>query len=144
MKKKHFFSVWAKTLTTAALLIAGGLTAVCAGWSLIGLSSGMNVNEIMSPVSYEESQKAERYVRRELQDQLGKFSSENKILKGSAYNGDLTLDISNLNDGTSINTSVSDFKSHLNSKSSNILTNPSNDKSIPIFLIILDGLTVKV
>ena len=52
--------------------------------------------------------------------------------------------ISNLNDGTSINTSVPDFKSHLNSKSSNILTNPSNDKSIPIFLIILDGLTVKV
>ena len=38
------------------------------GWSMAGLSSGMNVNEIMSPVSYEESQKAEHYVRRELQD----------------------------------------------------------------------------
>ena len=62
--------MWAKMLTTAVLLIAGGLTAVCAGWSMAGLSSGMNVNEIMSPVSYEESQKAERYVRQELQDQL--------------------------------------------------------------------------
>ena len=59
--------MWAKMLTTAVLLIAGGLTAVCAGWSMAGLSSGMNVNEIMSPVSYEESQKAEHYVRRELQ-----------------------------------------------------------------------------
>lgn len=99
MKKKYFYSMWAKMLTTAVLLIAGGLTAVCAGWSMAGLSSGMNVNEIMSPVSYEESQKAEHYVRRELQDQLGKFSSETKILQGNAYNGDLTLDISNLNDG---------------------------------------------
>ena len=38
-------------------------------------------------------------MRRELQDQLGKFRSETKILQGNAYNGDLTLDISNLNDG---------------------------------------------
>lgn len=29
MKKKHFYSMWAKTLTTAILLVAGGLTAVC-------------------------------------------------------------------------------------------------------------------
>lgn len=49
MKKKYFYSMWAKMLTTAVLLIAGGLTAVCAGWSMAGLSSGMNVNEIMSP-----------------------------------------------------------------------------------------------
>lgn len=48
MKKKYFYSMWAKMLTTAVLLIAGGLTAVCAGWSMAGLSSGMNVNEIMS------------------------------------------------------------------------------------------------
>lgn len=26
MKKKHFYSMWAKTLTTAVLLVAGGLT----------------------------------------------------------------------------------------------------------------------
>ena len=32
MKKKHFYSMWAKMLTTVALLVAGGLTAVCAGW----------------------------------------------------------------------------------------------------------------
>ena len=99
MKKKHFYSVWAKTLTTAVLLVAGGLTAICAGWSLVGLHAGMNVHEIMSPVPYEKSQSAERYVRRELQNQLDKFSSENKILAGNAYNGDLTVDISKLSDG---------------------------------------------
>ena len=75
MKKKHFYSAWAKTLTTAVLLIAGGLTGICAGWSLVGLHAGMNVHEIMNPVSYEESQRAERYVRRELMDQLDSFSS---------------------------------------------------------------------
>ena len=52
MKKKHFYSMWAKTLTTAILLVAGGLTAVCAGWSILGLYEGMNVQEIMNPVSY--------------------------------------------------------------------------------------------
>ncbi len=46
MKKKHFYSMWAKTLTTAILLVAGGLTAVCAGWSVLGLYEGMNVQEI--------------------------------------------------------------------------------------------------
>ena len=40
MKKKHFYSMWAKTLTTAILLVAGGLTAVCAGWSVLGLYEG--------------------------------------------------------------------------------------------------------
>ena len=34
MKKKHFYSAWAKTLTTAVLLIASGLTGICAGWTL--------------------------------------------------------------------------------------------------------------
>ena len=48
MKKKHFYSMWAKTLTTAILLVAGGLTAVCAGWSVLGLYEGMNVQEIMN------------------------------------------------------------------------------------------------
>ncbi|MCI6537688.1 MAG: HAMP domain-containing histidine kinase [Lachnospiraceae bacterium] len=99
MKKKHFYSAWAKTLTTAVLLIAGGLTGICAGWSLVGLHAGMNVHEIMNPVSYEESQRAERYVRRELMDQLDSFSSENKILNGKVYDGEMTVDISNLNDG---------------------------------------------
>ena len=99
MKKKHFYSAWAKTLTIAVLLVAGGLTGICAGWSLVGLHAGMNVHEIMNPVPYEESQRAERYVKRELQSQLDKFSSENKILAGNAYNGDLTVDISRLSDG---------------------------------------------
>ena len=60
MKKKYFYSMWAKMLTTAVLLIAGGLTAVCAGWSMAGLSSGMNVNEIMSPAILHPAQTAVR------------------------------------------------------------------------------------
>lgn len=99
MKKKHLYSAWAKTLTTAVLLVAGGLTGICAGWSMVGLCAGMNVHEIMSPVSYADSQKAERYVRRELTNQLESFSSENKILNGKAYDGELTVDISRLSDG---------------------------------------------
>ncbi len=99
MKKKHFYSAWAKTLTTAVLLVAGGLTGICAGWSMVGLRAGMNVHEIMSPVSYADSQKAERYVRRELTNQLESFRSENKILNGKAYDGELTVDISRLSDG---------------------------------------------
>ena len=65
------------------------------------------------------------------------------ILAISSYMS-ASCSISNLNAGTSITTSSADFKSHLNSKSSNIFTNPSNDKSMPIFFIILDGFTVKV
>ena len=99
MKKKHFYSAWAKTLTIAVLLVAGGLTGICAGWSLVGLHAGMNVHEIMDPVPFEESQEAERYVRRELMTQLDKFSSENKILNGKAYDGEMTIDISNLSGG---------------------------------------------
>lgn len=99
MKKKHFYSAWAKTLTTAVLLVAGGLTGICAGWSLVGLHAGMNVHEIMNPVSYEESQRAEHYVKRELMNQLDTFSSENKILNGKTYDGEMTVDISKLSDG---------------------------------------------
>ena len=91
--------MWAKTLTTAILLVAGGLTAVCAGWSILGLYEGMNVQEIMNPVSYVDSEQAQRYVRQEVYSQLDNFASENKILNGIAYNGDLTVDISNLDDG---------------------------------------------
>ncbi len=99
MKKKHFYSIWAKSLTTVILLLAGGLTAICVGWSLVGLHAGMNVHEIMNPVAYEESQRAERYVKRELMNQLDTFSSENKILNGKTYDGELTVDISRLSDG---------------------------------------------
>ena len=34
MKKKHFYSMWRRCLTTVVLLVAGGLTAVYAGWSI--------------------------------------------------------------------------------------------------------------
>ena len=104
MKKKHFYSMWAKTLTTAILLVAGGLTAVCAGWSVLGLYEGMNVQEIMNPVSYVDSEQAQRYVRQEVYSQLDNFASENKILNGIAYNGDLTVDISNLDGGVKAET----------------------------------------
>lgn len=85
--------MWAKTLTTAILLVAGGLTAVCADGSVLGLYEGMNVQEIMNPVSYVDSEQAQRYVRQEVYSQLDNFASENKILNGIAYNGDLTVDI---------------------------------------------------
>ena len=49
---------------------AGGLTAVCAGWSVLGLYEGMNVQEIMNPVSYVDSEQAQRYVRQEVYSQL--------------------------------------------------------------------------
>lgn len=104
MKKKHFYSMWAKTLTTAILLVAGGLTAVCAGWSVLGLYEGMNVQEIMNPVSYVDSEQAQRYVKQEVYSQLDNFASENKILNGIAYNGDLTVDISNLDGGVKAET----------------------------------------
>ena len=96
--------MWAKTLTTAILLVAGGLTAVCAGWSVLGLYEGMNVQEIMNPVSYVDSEQAQRYVRQEVYSQLDNFASENKILNGIAYNGDLTVDISNLDGGVKAET----------------------------------------
>ena len=53
----------------------------------------------MNPVSYVDSEQAQRYVKQEVYSQLDNFASENKILNGIAYNGDLTVDISNLDAG---------------------------------------------
>lgn len=36
MKKKHFYSMWAKMLTTVVLLVAGGLTACLRRMSILG------------------------------------------------------------------------------------------------------------
>ena len=76
--------MWAKTLTTAVLLVGCGLSGVCDGWSVVGLYEGMNVQEIMNPVSYVDSEQAQRYVRQEVYSQLDNFASENKILNAIA------------------------------------------------------------
>ena len=99
MKRKHFYSTWAKTLTTAILLLCGGITGICAGWTLTWLMNGMTLSEVIHPVSYVDSQTALNYLDQELDSQLTYFSSNNEILNGKSYDGSMTVDISKLSEG---------------------------------------------
>lgn len=99
MKRKHFYSTWAKTLTTAILLLCGGITGICAGWTLTWLMNGMTLSEVIHPVSYVDSQTVLNYLDQELNSQLTYFSSNNEILNGKSYDGSMTVDISKLSEG---------------------------------------------
>lgn len=102
MKKKRIYSMGAK-IAVVLIMIAAALTAGFSGsWIVLGFYHGMEVREIMDPVSYEQSASVKEYLQREGQEILDNIGNGSRFCQdGSTYDETATIDIQDVEAGVS-------------------------------------------
>lgn len=100
MKKKKLYSKWAKVLVVLVLAASAAVAGISGGWMLVGYNQGMDLREVMNPVSYEKSSAASAYLETEGHKILTSIGNRNRFCAdGYTYDENATVDIMDMDAG---------------------------------------------
>lgn len=99
MKKRRFYSMWAKTLVVAVMLAAAVVTGIWGSCFLTAMNTGMTVSEASDPIPYESSTRALSYLNSETHTILENQSHISRFCVDGKYDENATVDISDMTTG---------------------------------------------
>ncbi|MEI3338622.1 MAG: hypothetical protein V8R80_00585 [Eubacterium sp.] len=99
MKKRRFYSMWAKTLVVAVMLATAVVTGIWGRWFLTAMNMGMTVSEASDPIPYEASTRALSYLSSETHTILENQSRTARFCVDGKYDENATVDISDITTG---------------------------------------------